>query len=115
MSLGGIDVSELMSDPDFARAFTIKRQTPGMQEGETVTTSSDIAAIGALQPASPFEINQLPEGDRLTNVIVVVSNTEIKATPGSPDVIVIGSSLYRVIKVEPRAGYWKAFAEGYTP
>lgn len=117
MSLGAIDVSELITDPDFARPFTIRRQTAAMSpEGEAVTTSSDIAARGVQQPASAFEIKQLPEGDRLTNVIMVASTTQILGTLGSPDIIVLGDgSLYRVIKVEQRARYWKAFAEGYTP
>jgi hypothetical protein len=113
--VNGIDVSELISDPDFAETFTIRRQTPTMVDGETRTTSADIAVTGAVQPASPAELKALPEGDRTRDVRVFWSKTEILATRGSPDVLVYGGAEFRVVKVEQRKNYWKAFAGGLNP
>lgn len=111
-----IDVSELMIDGDFAEAFTIQRLFVKQVDGETVTTAVKISASGARQPASPADIKMLPEGDRMDEVVIFWSKTEILATLGAPDILIAASgATYRVIKVEARTGYWKVWAEAFTP
>lgn len=116
-----INVAELMSDPDFSRSFTVKRPTGAFaDEGVYASTYEKIQMTGVVQPASPKELQMLPEGSRLTDIIAVWSNLEMRVATGDKsesDVIVVDSKKYRVIKCEPwaDAGYFKVLAEGFLP
>jgi hypothetical protein len=111
-----IDLSELINDPDFQESFTIRRQATTTVNGETRTTSADIAVMGVVHPASPADVRALPEGDRLKNVYTFWSKNPIMATLGAPDVLVKGDgTLFRLAKLEARTRYWKAFAGEYIP
>jgi len=115
-----IDVSELMSDPDFVRAFSIMRPTLTVaNEGVASSTYATTQLTGIVQPASDNELKLLPEGSRLSDVIAVWSHSEIRAGDGSTiesDVILVDGKRYRVIKADPwpDAGYYKVLAEGYV-
>jgi hypothetical protein len=114
-----INVAELLVDPDFVRSFTIKRPTGSFaNEGVYSVTYSDLSATGCVQPASPRELQLMPEGSRLGDVIAVWSNVEMRVADGKveSDVIVVDSKNYKVVKCEPwpESGYYKALAEGYV-
>lgn len=112
-----ISVAELMGDPDFgAASITLRRGTRGMQEGESVATNVDSTITALVQPADRNDIKKLPEGDRLQDVVSVWSATEMQVSPVA-DVLVVGAKHYRVIALEPwgEAGYYRAFAEGFSP
>lgn len=116
-----INVGELMTDPDFARALTLRRPTGSFgNEGEFTSTYADSSIVGSVQPATPQELEMLPEGSTVRDVISVWSATEIRMGDGNtaePDVLVIDGASFKVIKAEPwgAAGYFRVFAEGFIP
>lgn len=120
--MGLVNVSEIMADPDFVSAFSIKRPRAdfdaagvfGVLDYETIT------AIGVVQPASPETIQMLPEGERSTEIIEVWSATPMVKSNASDtlsDVIVYGGRSYRVSKLEnwTAHGYSYAVAEAFLP
>lgn len=75
------DVTELLNDPDIGggQSFDIIRRTLVREKGrlgaeQTVT----IKATGSIQPAGVDVLQQLPEGDRSGEVIVVRTTTAIQ-------------------------------------
>lgn len=114
-----IDLSELMSDPDFTQAFILRRRTGGFaNEGEfTQAAPVEMPLVGAIQPASPADIVRFQaEGERRQAIIRVWSATQMNTSDGQgqqPDEIVWRGSVYRVIECVPWAdnGFWKVFAE----
>ncbi len=117
-----IDVSELLSDPDFAQPFTIQRTTGGFaNEGEYSTADpTDIPAFGVIQPASSADmVRFLPEGERQKNTISIWSPVLIQMADGQgqeSDVIIWQGQYYRVAFSKPwqTQGYWFAMAVGFA-
>jgi hypothetical protein len=115
-----IDISELVSDPDFAQQFQVIRYTGGFaSEGEyTQTPAAPITMTGVIQPAKEIDTVQfLREGERLGNMIVIYCATQIFESSGTgqnSDVIVWHGTQYRVHKAKhwQDHGYWQAWAEG---
>ena len=67
-----IDVSELITDPDFCQTFTIyrtKRIADDKGRAETVETSEQVT--GVIQPVSGDDLDRLPEGDRGKQAVTV--------------------------------------------
>ncbi len=113
-----INVSELMFDPDFVRSFVVRRPS-GAFDATGIYTSSyeDFAFTGAVQPATPAELQMLPSGSTQENVISVWSAAEMRMDNGNDvgsDLVIVDGASYRVIKAEPRGdnGYFRVFAEG---
>ena len=109
-----INVSELITDPDFAQSYTIYRKSGEFTKGRWVQTETQLTYTGPVQPASEKEIMQMPEGDRISEIVVFYSLNEIYTTnaSGTSDEIVWNSNRYRVDKVERYGdnGYYKALA-----
>jgi hypothetical protein len=119
---GLVDVAELMSDPDFAQPFTVKRPTGDFDAGGIfrVTRYEETDAIGSVQPARPETIQMLPEGERTTELIEIWTATEVRksdAAKSLSDVIVYESRSFRVVNAEGWAahGYTHVVAEEFSP
>jgi hypothetical protein len=117
-----IDVSEMMTDPDFARSFTIKRPRGDFDASRAfrVQGYDEIPAVGIIQPASPETIEQMAEGERSTELVEIWSATAIRKGDGAAvlsDVVIDGDKHYRVMKAEAwqAHGYTYAVAEGFLP
>lgn len=116
-----INVAEVVADPDFTRTFTVRRPTSTFaNEGVHTSTYTDSTLTGIVQPASPKEMELLPEGHRVGDVIAVWSTLEMRAGNADTieaDVIVVDGKSYKVLRCEPwaDAGYWKVLAEGFVP
>lgn len=116
-----INVGELMDDPDFARCFTVKRPTVSIDaHGTSSTTYTEFDVVGVVQPAQPTEIQSMPEGVRVEDLISVWSKTRIVGSDGKAtesDTLLIDGHPWRVVKEEPRPanGYYRVFATGYIP
>ena len=113
-----IDVSEIVSDPDFAQPFTINRQTGVFVLGGYTTTSTPIPAGGVITVASERDLDQVPEGDRVRGAMLFYSHSQMNVTPesGTSDTITLRGDSYRVVKVWPYAdyGFWKALGVRMT-
>ena len=95
----------------FRRELTVKRTpTSGYQDVDGVTLWVDAAAVpfiikASVQGADNEVLQSLPEGDRTKEVYVLYTSTELKTVVtgvSSPDIVVIDSKEYQVIKVTPR-------------
>lgn len=115
-------MTELMDDDDFASTFTVQRPTGAFAADGTwaISGMEEIETIGIIQPATARELELLPEGSRLGDVISVWSRDTVRGADGKtvePDIIVNCGKSYRVVKVDPRSphGYTRVFAEGFIP
>jgi hypothetical protein len=115
-----IDISELVTDPDFAQDFDVIRYTGAFaSEGVyTQTPGAPLRLTGSIQPASAKDTVQFQrEGERLGNMITVFCDQELQASDAkgqNSDVIVWRGSQYRVVQCRPWVdfGYWQVMAEG---
>jgi len=109
-----LDMSEILYDPDVSQDFIVNRQTGTWQNGRFVEVGSPILTMtGAVLPATPKQIEQLPEGDRVTGVMAFYSDKKIYVThkddgsgnAGTSDQIEWDGQRYRVSKVDPFGDY----------
>jgi hypothetical protein len=109
-----IDLSDIVSDPDFAQPFQIKRSSGQFARGGYRSTPTTIDAVGVIRPAASQDIEVLPEGDRALGMMTFWSATEMHttSTTGTSDVLTYRGDDYRVLQVMPSGdfGYWKAIA-----
>lgn len=115
-----IEVSELMTDPDFAQAFDIIRESVTLVEGESQVSQVTIpGVIGVIQPASREDIVlYAPEGERGDEWISIWCVQEIRDGNGVDkfsDVIVWQGRHHRVRKSKPwnTQGHYRAWAQGF--
>lgn len=107
-----IDVSELMSDPDFCdKMIHVGRQTRVNSRGENILTEYGTETVGSVQPASGRVIARLPEALRVANLTSFWLKGKIVASmPGKyPDILVFRGQRYQVQTVFD----WSNFGEGY--
>lgn len=112
-----LDMSDLLSDPDFVVPVTLRRVSATMSDGTERTTYSDSTIQACVQPATSYEVSLLPEGARLKNVLKVWSTTEVQCSAGAQDIIVYKGASYRAIKSEPwpDSNAHVTYCEGFVP
>jgi hypothetical protein len=111
-------IAQVVNDPAFAQSFTITRSKGGQFKlGRWINATQTVASWGSIQPPSPEELEMVPEGDRVTGMIVIHSSqpiyeTNVNLTNGISDLVTWHDNQYRVMKVLPWQdyGYWKALA-----
>ena len=110
-----INVSELLSDPDFAQSFTINRSTGAFVLGGWQSSTTALARFGVVTVAKERDLEQLPEGDLVSGGMLFFSTKEIflstgGTAAGASDTITWRGDTYRMAKVWPYGdfGYWKA-------
>lgn len=83
-----IDVSEVVTDPDFTapQPFTIKRSTGQFVLGGFESVTTDIPQLGPVQQASDKEIQMLPEADRVGSIRSFWCTIPIYTTRGTAPV-----------------------------
>lgn len=107
-----IDVTELLSDPDFMDSVTIIRRSQTVNEyGEAEITETSSVVSVVVQPASPDDMQRLPDSARRRDAIAVWYKGTLSAD-AYPDVIVWQSKRFQVRDSEAYgnwgAGYSKA-------
>jgi hypothetical protein len=117
-----IDVSELNGDPDFAQTITRKRSTlTYANEGTPQKSYATASIVANVQSPSPSDVQLLPEGVRLNDVMAIFTTAgNITAGDGTtvlPDVLIIEGQSYQVLHVEDfsRNGYVMALAQRFAP
>lgn len=111
-----IDMSELITDQDFAQNYIVHRKSGSFVGGRWVQTETAITVNGVVSPAGSKEIMQVPEGDRTSLIMSFHSTVEIfvtrrtAAAAGTSDEIEWRGNRYRIHQVYPYAdyGYYKA-------
>lgn len=64
-----IDVSRLLADPDFCEPFVIRRRVGKWEAGRFVASPEDTAVTGIVEPTNGDDLEQLPEGDRVSGMM----------------------------------------------
>ena len=108
-----INVTELMTDPDFVDVMSVVTRVPSINSyGENILQESTLETVGSVQPASGKVLQRLPEAMRLANVSSFWFKGQIIATaPGKySSVLVFKNQRYQVQSVSD----WSNWGEGYT-
>ena len=115
-----INLSEVVNDPDFAQDFSIQRSSGGSwQAGKWITAIINVPGYGVIQPATPEELEQVPEGDRVKGALSFHSEQPLYEThttapndqfAGTSDMVTWQGQKYRFVKLFPWEdfGYYKA-------
>ena len=122
-----IDISELNGDDDFAEVIILRRPGVPTVANEGVVTSTylpDQRIVATVMPASDADLQQMPEGANLKDVVAVYGATALRIADQSgvqSDILIRGGlpggKFYRVVKLEDRqkSGYTKVLAERFEP
>lgn len=106
-----IDVTELLGDADFVDSFSVIRRVDSVNNyGENVLSESTTSGVvGSVQPASPDDMQRLPDSVRRRDAITVYSVTRI-SPDAYPDVVLWGGKKYQAQTSEDFGNY----GAGYT-
>ena len=121
-----IDVSELITDPDFAQNYKVKRSKGEWVAGRFAITSTEILNYyGVIQPPEPKILEQIPEIDRMSAILnfycaspkkLYISQEASEENDGDEqiiyDTIEFKSKQYKIIKVLPFEDYGYQLAFG---
>ena len=97
-----IDVSELLTDPDFTNTVTLIRRASTVNTyGENVMTETQSTITAVVQGANTESLERVPEGARLSDLIDVYYKGQLTAESpsGYADIIVWGGRRYQVFEV----------------
>ena len=97
-----IDVSELLTDPDFTNTVTLIRRASTVNTyGENVMTETQSTITAVVQGDNTETLDKLPEGARLSDVITVYYRGTLTAErPGGyADIIVWQGKRFQVKEV----------------
>lgn len=115
-----INLSAIVNDPDFAQTFAIARSHGGSwQLGKWVNLTLVITGFGIIQPSTPEELEQVPEGDRVKGAMTFHSECRLYEThtdgpvdvrAGISDIITWRGQEWKLVKVFKWEdfGYYKA-------
>ncbi|MCM3141662.1 hypothetical protein [Brevibacillus sp. MER 51] len=110
-----INVSEVITDPDFAQQFQVFRKSGEWSKGRSGSSEVPIIMTGIVTVADAKTLEQLPEGDRVTGLMCFYSTQELHTTreEGTSDQIEWRGERYRVKQVFPYGdyGYFKAVGQ----
>jgi hypothetical protein len=120
-----IDMSELMSDPDFVQPEPVSvLRTEGWFDGsglyDTALPSGTIAFMMIVQQSTPAQLMALPEGERDGDFITCWAHDQLIVADGvtyqQSDVVLWREKQYRVVRCADRSdnGFWEAIAQ-YAP
>ena len=96
-----INVSELITDPDFCQPFTIIRTEGTWQNGLFVKQETQINVIGVAEPVTGKDLDIQIESDRANNVMTFYTLVELKVSPDGSisDFILFNGKRYKLFQV----------------
>lgn len=111
--MGLVDVTELLTDPDFVDPVTLIDRQPFINSlGENTLRETSLDTVGSVQPASGKAIQRIPEALRVANMSSFwVKATIIASAPGKySSILVFKGRRFQVQTVFD----WSNFGQGYT-
>lgn len=110
-----INLSNVAQSQAFAQNYVVVRSTTAFVRGGTSNATTDIPMYGIIQPASPEDIAQVPEGDRVNGMMSFIATermytTRSKEPAGLADKITWDGDVWKVVSTVPWGdfGFWKA-------
>lgn len=100
-----INFANVINSQSFSQPFTILRQSGSFGAGGWIVgTPAEVSASGVIYPSTAIEINQVPEGDRVSGMTTFLSSTPFTlshnaGTPGTSDRIVWHGDTYKIIQI----------------
>ncbi len=96
-----IDLSELITDPDFCQEFSIIRTTGDYQNGIFVKEETEIKVTGIAEPVTGKDLDIQIESDRANNVMTFYTEEELKVSPDGTlsDFILFKGKRYKLFQV----------------
>lgn len=111
-----LDVSELMTDPDFADDIQVISRSPAVNSlGENFIREVVRSSVGSVQPADYKTIKRLPEALQNENVMSFwVRGEQIQTTADCqyPSILVFKAHRFQVMKVEDWSHWGAGYCEG---
>ena len=106
-----VNLSRVVHSPRMSQKITILRRTGSWQYGTWVQSDQPetLTMRGIVTMASAKDLQQVPEGDRLTGSIKILTTERIYITDGSghdtTDMVFWRGARYRVVTVTPDIDY----------
>lgn len=113
--MGRIDVTELLSDPDFVDVIRLITRIPSVNSrGENLVAETAQVSVGSVQPASGRVISRLPDALRVANVSSFwFKGTIVASAPGKyPSLLVFKGLRYQVQTVQDWTNWGAGWCEG---
>lgn len=112
--MAGIDVSELLLDPDFVDALTLLPRTTSVNSrGKNVIVDGTLVnTFGSVQPANQKDLLRVPDAYRSRDVRAFFIKAEIPTDGGTvyPSIITFQNKRYQIISAEN----WLNYGEGWN-
>lgn len=116
-----ISVAEVVTDPDFASTYQVVRSQGRWIDGVFVLSETEtLRFYGVVQPTTPKELEQIPEGERPNGAISFHARKRFFLTAQGEDgegdylsdEILWHGDRYKILQVKDWSahGYWKAIA-----
>jgi len=97
--MGDLDVSFLLTDPDFTETIVLERRTASVgTDGRTSIAAKRTTVIASVQRPGNEELALVPQATQLRDVIAVYYGGALHpmAAEGYGDVVIVGGRRYRV-------------------
>jgi cytoplasmic iron level regulating protein YaaA (DUF328/UPF0246 family) len=110
-----IDVSELLTDPDFVDVMTLVTRFPLTTTlGENIMTEQTFESVGSVQPADYRTLQRIPEALRNENISSFWFKGKIISTEDGKysSIIVFKGQRYQVLKVADWSNWGQGYCEG---
>ena len=108
-----IDVSQLITDPDFCEPFVIRRRIGKWEAGRFIATPED-TVNGIVEPTSGDDLEQVPEGDRVSGMMTFYTKQPVYLSQDKQqsDEIIWRGKLYKAVQILDwsRHGFYKVIA-----
>lgn len=110
-----LDVSEILSDPDFTQKLLCARQQQTVNaEGIAVNAPPlNLKFRGVVTAMKGYELQRDPEGELITGTILIVTRFQLRdgKSGWSADVVQIGVRSYTVTNVQDYSRYGRGFVQ----
>lgn len=110
-----IDVTDLLTDPDFVGPILHISRIPRINSlGEQVLVECTAKTVGSVQPIDSAKIERIPEAQRVTNMMTFFMKGKIVTSlPGKySDILVFEGQRYQVKTVDDWSSWGAGFCEG---
>lgn len=103
-----INVGAVIRSGRLSQAITVERTTALWERGEFIRGAPEIYTLrGIITQAQPRDLQMVPEGDRVTGAISVLTNSVLYVTRADnvSDVVIWHGNRYRVVNVKEDVDY----------
>jgi len=105
-----IAVSRVISNPSFRQPFTVYRRSGNFVAGGYQETEVTVSMSGIASPTKSKDIDQLPEGDRITESMTFYTIdplyvTHSDGTQGTSDQVLYRGERYKLVQVKNYLDY----------